>query len=60
MQLFEELPEHLQDMAMFAVNTGCRDQEVCNLEWEWEVKVQCLNTSVFITPGSRVKNGSLF
>ena len=43
-------------MALFAVNTGCRDQEVCNLRWEWEVKVPELGTSVFIIPGTRVKN----
>lgn len=42
---------------MFAVNTGYRDQEVCNLLWDWEVKVPELGTSVFIVPGSRVKNG---
>jgi integrase len=29
--LFKELPDHLADMALFAVNTGCGDQEVCNL-----------------------------
>ena len=44
-------------MALFAVNTGCRDSEVCSLRWEWEVVVPALGTSVFIIPGSRVKNG---
>src|SRR5689334_14357929 len=44
-------------MALFAVNTGCRDQEICNLRWEWEVEVPELATSVFIIPGARVKNG---
>jgi integrase len=44
-------------MALFAVNTGCRDQEICSLRWEWEVKVPELNTSVFIIPGAAVKNG---
>lgn len=53
--LFRELPDHLADMALFAVNTGCRDQEVCHLRWEWEVKVPELGTSVFIIPGTRVK-----
>jgi integrase len=56
-RLFGELPEHLADMALFAVNTGCRDAEVCNLQWDWEVTVPELNTSVFIIPGWRVKNG---
>jgi integrase len=44
-------------MALFAVNTGCRDQEVCRLRWEWEVRVPELGTFVFIIPGPRVKNG---
>ena len=45
-------------MALFAVNTGCRDQEVCSVRWEWEVKVPELETSVFIIPGRHVKNGN--
>jgi integrase len=56
-RLFGELPDHLSDMGLFAVNTGCRDAEVCNLEWDWEVSVPELDTSVFIIPGWRVKNG---
>ena len=27
-RLFVELPDHLASMALFAVNTGCRDGEV--------------------------------
>lgn len=57
MSLFKELPDHLVRMALFAVNTGCRDGEVCNLRWEWEVKVPELSTLVFIIPGQHVKNG---
>ena len=56
-RLFSELPAYLADMAVFAVNTGCRDQEVCGLRWEWEVPVPELGTLVFIVPGARVKNG---
>lgn len=56
-RLFIELPLHLRQMALFAVNTGCRDQEICFLRWEWEVKVPEINTSVFIIPGVNVKNG---
>ena len=56
-RLFRELPRHLASMALFAVNTGCRDQEVCSVRWEWEVKVPELGTSVFIIPGRYVKNG---
>ena len=47
---------HLAAMALFAVNTGCRDQEVCRLRWEWEVRVPELGTFVFIIPGRYVKN----
>ena len=36
-RLFRELPDHLADMALFAVNTGCRDAEICSLRWDWEV-----------------------
>jgi integrase len=56
-RLFGELPRHLARMALFKVNTGCREQEVCGLKWEWEVRVPELNASVFIIPGQRVKNG---
>ena len=38
-RLFRELPDHLADMALFAVNTGCRDSEICSLRWEWMVEV---------------------
>lgn len=43
-------------MALFKVNTGTREQEVCGLEWSWEVQVPELNTSVFVIPGEGVKN----
>jgi len=55
--LFQELPDHLARMALFKVNTGCREQEVCGLRWDYEVRVPELGTSVFIIPGNRVKNG---
>ena len=44
-------------MALFAVNTGCRDHEICVLKWEWELKLPELDTSVFTIPGAAVKNG---
>ncbi|HYQ71730.1 MAG TPA: tyrosine-type recombinase/integrase [Gammaproteobacteria bacterium] len=56
--LFPLLPAHLQRMALFKVNTGCREQEVCGLRWDWEVSVPELKTSVFIIPDAQVKNGS--
>ena len=63
--LFGELPAHLQTMALFKVNTGCREQEVCKLKWDWEIAVPELGTSVFLIPAdfggrherSGVKNG---
>ncbi len=55
-RLIRELPAHLAEMALFAVNTGCRDGEICRLRWEWEVKLPTFNTSVFIIPGEYVKN----
>jgi len=54
--LLRALPDYLAQMALFAVNTGCRDQEVCQMRWDWEVGVPELATSVFIIPGERVKN----
>jgi hypothetical protein len=44
-------------MALFKVNTGLREQEVCGLKWEYEVKVPELETLVFVIPGGNVKNG---
>lgn len=63
--LFAELPDHLRRMALYKVNTGCREQEVCKLRWEWEIKVPELGSSVFLLPAnfggrhdrSGVKNG---
>src|SRR5262245_9662625 len=55
--LVRELPPHLQRMALFNVNTGTREEEVCSLRWQWEVPVPELQTSVFIVPGEFVKNG---
>ena len=55
-RLFQALPDHLARMCLFKVNTGCREQEVCGMRWEWEVPVPELHTSVFIIPGARVKN----
>lgn len=62
---FKELPEHLLPMALYKVNTGSREQEVCKLRWEWEIDVPELKTSVFLLPSnfggrfetSGVKNG---
>lgn len=60
--LLKVLPDHLRDMTLFKVNTGCREQEVCQLRWEWEIPVPELRTSVFVIPAYQgdtqlVKNG---
>src|SRR5438132_213965 len=47
---FAELPGYLHRMALFKVNTGCRKQEVCRVKWEYEIKVQELNATVFLIP----------
>lgn len=44
-------------MALFKVNTGCREQEICKLRRDWEVDVPELSTSVFIIARERVTNG---
>jgi integrase len=49
-KLFERLPLHLEKMALFAVNTGCRDQEICCLRWEWEYEVPDFSTTLFVIP----------
>jgi len=55
-RLLKELPLYLRRMALFAVNTGCRDQEICKLTWDWEIEIPELETSVFIIPKEKVKN----
>jgi len=56
-RLFRGLPAYLANMATFAVHTGCRDQEVCGLRWEWEFTVSGSDRIVFVIPGSVTKNG---
>jgi len=46
-------------MTRFKVNTGCREQEVCQLRWEWEEYVPSLMTSVFIVPSHISRDGEL-
>lgn len=63
--LMQELPDHLARMALFKVNTGTREKEVCYLQWDWEIPIPELKTSVFLIPAkfggrsdkSGVKNG---
>ena len=53
--LVPKLPDHLARMALFVLNTGVRDDVVCNLRWEWEIKVPELGVSVFEVPRQHVK-----
>ena len=57
-RLFKALPRHLADAALFAVNTGCRDQEVCKLRWDWEIAIPELKTSVFVLPETITKTST--
>ncbi|MAY54530.1 MAG: integrase [Gammaproteobacteria bacterium] len=43
----------LARMTLYAVNTGCREAEICGLRWKWEWKtdVKELQGRVFIIPG---------
>jgi integrase len=54
--LFSWLPKHLAEMALFKVNAGTRESEVCALRWAWEQQIPELDASVFIIPGNHVKN----
>jgi integrase len=53
--LFRRLPAHLARMALFAVNTGLRDSNVCGLQWQWEVAVSEVGRSVFVIPPEAFK-----
>ena len=59
--IMECLPDHLRRMALYKVNTGCREQEVCKLQWDWEIPIPELKTSVFLIPayfgGRRARAG---
>ncbi len=52
-RLLAELPQYLADMVLFAVNTGCREQEICGLRWQDEI----IGEGMFVLPGDRTKNG---
>lgn len=53
--LLPKLPDHLARMALFTLNTGVRDDVVCNLRWEWEIPIPELGISVFEVPREHVK-----
>ncbi|MES1926526.1 tyrosine-type recombinase/integrase [Salinisphaera sp. T31B1] len=53
--LFDHLPRDLERMALFDVNTGMRDQEICQMKWSWEERID--GHSVFVIPPEVAKNG---
>jgi integrase len=58
-RFFQELPPHLERMALFVVNTGLRDTECTQLRWEWECQVRGLEYSVFLLPSTAHKAGHM-
>lgn len=54
-KLLPLLPDHLEKMTEFALNTGVRDDAVCSLRWDWEIHVPELGISVFEVPRQHVK-----
>jgi integrase len=54
--LLKALPCYLADMALFSLNTGLRDQEICGIKWDDECEVKGLDTTVFIISEERAKN----
>lgn len=51
----QALPYHLYRMALFDLNTGVREEVVCNLRWAWEVTIPELDVTTFIVPADFVK-----
>jgi integrase len=47
-KLFAKLPDYLARMCLFTVNTGTRDQEVCQLRWDWEIPQRLI--AIFSAP----------
>jgi integrase len=54
-QLLPRLPTLNAEMLEFTLNTGARDENVCGLRWDWEVKVPELKRSVFVIPPEHYK-----
>jgi integrase len=55
-RLFAKLPARVARMALFAVNTGLRESNLCGLEWAWEVAVPEVGRSVFVIPPQAFKS----
>ncbi len=55
-RLFAKLPSRLAQMVHFAVNTGLREANLCQLQWAWEVAVPEVGRSVFVIPPEAFKS----
>ncbi len=55
-RFFQELPDHLAEMALFAVHTGARENLIAELRWEWEIPIPEIRSSIFLVPGEFTKN----
>jgi integrase len=53
--LLPKLPHHLSRMALFVLNTGVRDDVVCSLRRDWEIRIPELGISVSEVPRQHVK-----
>jgi integrase len=58
-RLFRRLPTHLARMALFAINTGLRQSNLCGLQWMWEVAVPEIGRSVLVIPAEEFKTKRL-
>ena len=57
-RFLDALPAHLQNMALFVLNTGLREGELCGLRWDWEAEVSGLDgVTVFVLPAESHKAG---
>lgn len=54
-RLLQALPGHLADTALYGVNTGCRELEICQLRWDWEIWIEDIKQSVFVLPETFTK-----
>jgi integrase len=57
-RLLKDMPRHLADPVLYGINTGCREQEICRLRWDWELEIPQSKTSVFILPADVTKTST--
>ena len=52
-RFLKQLPTHLAEMALYKVNTGNREAEICGLRWDWEIDFPDFDPIVFLIPGDQ-------